>query len=117
MTLDTTEETLSIDTQSQANNVSQNPAQIQMQHNDVEQHLKCTDDLQVSMKFQIGSVEIPFGDLKHLNSGYTFDLQKRLIDQPVSILANDMLFARGELVCIGDFIGVRITQLAEQSAE
>lgn len=114
MPVDTTEEKLNINTDEQANCVQQNSEQIQLQHNNTDMHLSCTDDLQVSMKFQIGSVDIPFRDLKNLGSGYSFNLQKRLVDQPVSILANGMHFATGELVCIGDFIGVRITRLAEK---
>ena len=115
MLLDATEEKPKIQTECGEDSAEKKSGQIQLQHTQANEPLGSANEMRVTLKFQIGSVELPFKDLKQLGSGYSFDLQKRLIDQPVSILANDMLFANGELVCIGDFIGVRITRLSPKS--
>ena len=70
-----------------------------------------TEKLEVNLTFQLGSVDMSFKDLKNINPGYVFELEKRLLDQPISIMANGSLLAEGELVCIGEFIGVRISSI------
>jgi len=65
----------------------------------------------VRLTFSAGGVMLPFEALRRIAPGYVFELGKRLDDQAIAIHANDVPVAVGELVAIGDLIGVRITRM------
>jgi len=69
------------------------------------------ESLPVRLSFHAGSLTLPFGALCDVAPGYVFDLPKRLDDQVITIHANDTPIAVGELVVIGDLVGVRITRM------
>jgi flagellar motor switch/type III secretory pathway protein FliN len=69
------------------------------------------EELPVRLDFRAGNLTVPFGSLCDIAPGYVFDLHKGLDDQVITVHANDMPIAIGELVTIGDLIGVRITRL------
>jgi type III secretion protein Q len=60
--------------------------------------------------FELGRTEVPVAGLETLQAGYVFDLSKPL-SQSVDILANGRRVGSGELVRLGDSIGVRVTRL------
>jgi type III secretion system YscQ/HrcQ family protein len=68
----------------------------------------------VRLSFSAGGVMLPFEALRRIAPGYVFELGKRLDDQAIAIHANDVPIAVGELVAIGDLIGVRITRMLPQ---
>jgi len=70
--------------------------------------------LPVRLSFSAGGVIVPFEALRRIAPGYVFELGKRLNDQAIAIHANDVPIAVGELVAIGDLIGVRITRMLTQ---
>lgn len=65
----------------------------------------------VTLRFTVGRTSIPFGALADVAPGFVFELDKPLDDQVITILANDVPVAHGELVTLGDLIGVRISRL------
>lgn len=67
--------------------------------------------LPVRLTFTAGRLTLPFGDLSNVGPGYVFALDKRLDDQAIVVSANNMPVAVGELVTIGDLVGVRITRM------
>lgn len=67
--------------------------------------------LPVRLTFTAGRVTLPFGTLSDVGPGYVFALDKRLDDQAILVHANDVPIAVGELVTIGDLIGVRIARM------
>lgn len=65
----------------------------------------------VTLRFTVGRTSIPFGALADVAPGFVFELDKPLDDQVITILANDVPVAHGELVTLGDLVGVRISRL------
>ena len=96
-------------------NEDKQACRLHQQPANAEKNFTASDNLEVLLSFQVGHLKLPLKELRQIGPGFTFDLQKRLIDHRVSIFANGMLFATGELVSIGDFIGVRIISLSEAS--
>lgn len=68
-------------------------------------------DLPVRVTAIIGRTRLPIGDLLRSEPGAVLELDRNTGD-PVEILVNDRLIARGEIVTIGDRLGVTITELA-----
>ncbi|MGQ4274904.1 type III secretion system cytoplasmic ring protein SctQ [Terrihabitans sp. B22-R8] len=67
------------------------------------------DDVDIAVTFELGRWSMPLRDLKMLGEGYIFDLG-RPAEGPVDILANGRRIGRGEIVRIGDTLGVRLLE-------
>jgi type III secretion protein Q len=67
-------------------------------------------EVPVHLVFELGRTEIAVADLETLQAGYIFDLGKPL-SQSVDILANGHRVGTGELVRLGESIGVRVSRL------
>ncbi len=67
------------------------------------------------LSVEIGSVSRTMQDLLDLKQGTVIELD-RPIDEPVDILANGTVIARGEVVNAGDHYGVRITEVVDAEA-
>lgn len=65
------------------------------------------DDLPVQLVFDVGQLEINVGQLRTLGAGYTFELPA-VPERLVTIRANAREVGVGELVDLGDKLGVRI---------
>jgi len=65
----------------------------------------------VRVNFSAGRVMLSFETLRKIAPGYVFELNKRLDDSTIAIHVNDSLIAYGELVAIGDLVGVRVTRM------
>lgn len=74
------------------------------------------EDIPVKLLFQIGETHITFGELSRIQAGYTFELGTDL-KKPVLIKANGKKFGRGEMVQVGDRIGVRVLQFENFSKD
>jgi type III secretion protein Q len=68
------------------------------------------DDMPVTVTFDLGQVEVPLGELRRIDEGYTFNLQKPL-DGAVTMRVNGRLVGKGELVEIEGSLGVRVAEL------
>lgn len=69
-------------------------------------------EVPVHLVFELGRTEVAINDLESMDSGYVFDLGKPL-SQSVSILANGRRIGEGELVRVGDSIGIRVVRLVK----
>lgn len=70
--------------------------------------------LPVKLRFTVGHTSVPFGVLADVAPGFVFELDKPLDDQVVTIHVNDVPIAYGELVALGDLLGVRISRMLPQ---
>lgn len=67
--------------------------------------------LPVRLTFSAGQLTLPFAEVADIGAGFVFELGRRLDDQPITVHANEVPIAVGELVVIGDLVGVRITRM------
>lgn len=65
-------------------------------------------NLPVQLAFDIGRIELSIGDLAALQPGYVFSLPAQLEGANVTIRANGRVAGRGEVVAVGDTLGVRV---------
>ena len=65
-------------------------------------------NLPVQLAFDIGRIEISLRDLAELQPGYVFDLPAHLEGANVTIRANGRTAGRGEVVSVGNTLGVRL---------
>ena len=68
------------------------------------------DDIPVKLLFELGRIELSLAEIRQLAPGALVPLQRPLEDS-VDILANGRRIGRGNLVQIGDSLGIRITRL------
>ena len=68
------------------------------------------DDLSVTLCFDVGRPNTTLGELRKLDAGYVFELQRKL-SEAVDIYANGHRIGAGELVRVADSLGVRVTRL------
>lgn len=69
-------------------------------------------NLPVRVAFEIGRVELSVGEIADLQPGYVFALPSLLEGANVTILANGHAAGRGEVVAVGDTLGVRLLSWA-----
>ncbi len=72
------------------------------------------DDVPLTLICQIGSLQMPLGELRELGEGSVLALQHGDA-QRVELMVNGRCVGRGELVAIGDGLGVRLTRFASPS--
>lgn len=65
-------------------------------------------DLPVQLSFDLGTVTLTLGAVAALQPGYVFALPARLEGTNVTVRANGRVAGRGEVVAIGDTLGVRL---------
>lgn len=70
--------------------------------------------IKVDISVVIGATQMPIRQLLKMGRGAVIDLDARH-DEPVWIYANDELIARGEIVLLGDKIGVSISERIRRS--
>jgi type III secretion protein Q len=67
-------------------------------------------DLEVQLTFELGRQTVELEQLRTIAPGYVFALG-RSPDDPVDIVANGRRIGRGEIVRVGDGLGVRLIRL------
>lgn len=80
------------------------------QTQDISKELQRLLDIPLDIEVIIGSTVMPLGNLIQLGPGSVVELD-RGIEDPVDILVNGKLIAKGEMVIVGDKFGVRITEI------
>ena len=70
-------------------------------------------DIPLEIKVELGRARIHIQDLLKLAAGSTVKLVK-LEGEPVDILANDTLIARGEVVVQREKYGIRVTEITSR---
>lgn len=74
-------------------------------------YLPLISTLSVPCQVRIGTVEMSIAELNQLKKGQVLQLKEQ-INEPVAILINNQIIARGELMNCDDFFAVLITELA-----
>ncbi len=67
-------------------------------------------DIQLTATARLGRVEMPVGDILNLGPGSIIELG-HLVDEPIELLINDKLIARGDVVVVDEKFGLRITEV------
>lgn len=65
--------------------------------------------VKVRVAVQIGDTETSLGELLEMKQGGVLTLNQ-LLDQPIDVLVDGHVIARGHLVAVGDHFGVRLTE-------
>jgi len=71
-------------------------------------------DIPVELTVELGRTKLPIHELLKLQPGSAVKLA-RLEGEPVDILANDVLIARGEVVVRNEKYGIRITEITSRA--
>jgi flagellar motor switch protein FliN len=71
-------------------------------------------DVPLDVAVELGRSRLSIQDLLALGPGSVIELDK-IAGEPLDILVNDRLVARGEAVVVNDKFGVRITDIVSQS--
>ena len=71
-------------------------------------------DIPVELTVQLGTTKMLIKDLLQLGQGSVVELEK-LAGEPMEILANHKLIARGEVVVVNEKFGVRLTDIISTS--
>ena len=72
--------------------------------------------LQMNVTVELGRTELTVSDVLGLGPGSVVELD-RLAGEPVDILVNDRLIARGEVVVVDENFGVRVVEVVRRGAE
>ena len=67
-------------------------------------------DVPVTVSMEIGRARISIRNLLQLNQGSVLELD-RLAGEPMDVLVNGTLVARGEVVVVNDKFGIRLTDI------
>ncbi|CAM4394546.1 MAG: hypothetical protein LEGION0403_FIIPPAGN_00792 [Legionella sp.] len=73
-------------------------------------YLGLVGDIQVQCTVRIGTLNLSIAELKELKSGHELRLDQKT-NEPVEILLNDRVIARGELMSHDDHFAVQITEI------
>lgn len=67
-------------------------------------------DVEVDVTVRFGKTEVPLRDVVRFGVGSMIELN-RTVDEPVELLVNNFPLARGEVVVIDGYYGVRLTEI------
>ena len=70
-------------------------------------------DIEMPVSISFGKTQLPMKDVLKLTTGSIIELD-RGISEPVEVLVNHCLIARGEVVVVEGNYGVRIQQIASR---
>ena len=73
------------------------------------------DQLPVELCFEAGSIDVDLEQLSRMQPGFVFELEKPLSERTIRVVANGALIGYGELVVVGDQLGVRLTALCRSA--
>lgn len=80
----------------------------------IDENLSRVLDIPVNMTIELGRTSMIINDLLNVNQGSVIMLEGE-VGEPLNILINGYLIARGEAVVVSDKLGVRITDIITPS--
>lgn len=83
-----------------------------MSHDDYENNISL-DEIPLNVHFDIGEQSISLEEIEQIGVGYTFEVEKKL-PELITLRVSNKKIGHGELVTIGDRMGVRITQINQE---
>lgn len=78
-------------------------------------NLAIVRDIQVTLTVELGRTDMIIQDILELTAGKVIELD-RLAGEPLDILVNGKLLAKGEVVVVDESFGVRITSIIDPPA-
>ncbi|MBC7753143.1 MAG: flagellar motor switch protein FliN [Moraxellaceae bacterium] len=75
-----------------------------------EKNLNLILDIPLRVTVELGRTKMPVNELLNLTQGSVIELSK-LAGEPMEVLVNDKLIARGEAVVVNEKFGVRLTDI------
>lgn len=79
-----------------------------------DRNLKMILDIPLKVTVELGRTKMPVSELLNLTQGSVIELNK-LAGEPMEVLVNEKLIARGEAVVVNEKFGVRLTDIISQS--
>ena len=76
------------------------------------ENLRVLESIDVKLTVEVGGAEIKLRELLRINEGSVIELE-RLAGDPLDILANGTIIAKGEVVMIGERFGIRFTEVVD----
>ncbi len=67
-------------------------------------------DIPLEVTVRLGSAKLPIKELLELGAGSVVELD-RVAGEPLEMLVNDKLVARGEAVVVNEKFGIRLTEI------
>ena len=74
--------------------------------------LRLLENIGVKLTVEVGRAELTIRDLLRLNEGSVIELD-RLAGDPLDVLVNGTLIAKGEVVMVGERCGIRFGQIID----
>jgi flagellar motor switch protein FliN/FliY len=74
--------------------------------------LRALENIEVVMSIEVGRAEVTISELLRLNEGSVVELD-RLAGEPLDILVNGTMIAKGEIVMVGERYGIRFTDIVD----
>ncbi len=74
------------------------------------------EGVNVTLSMELGQTEMTLDEVTEMSDQSLVELDKSVGD-PVDIMINGRPFGRGEVVTVGEYFGVRITDIFENSRE
>jgi len=78
--------------------------------------IELLNDVELNVKIELGRTEMTVDEILRLTSGSVVELDK-LAGDPVDVLVNEQLVARGEVLVVNDNFCVRINEIVKGIAE
>ena len=98
---------------------TQMPEEAQMPAAEVEasspasaENLRVLENIDVMLSVEVGNTELKIRDLLRLNEGSVIELD-RLAGDPLDIMVNGTMIAKGEVVMVGERFGIRFTEIVD----
>lgn len=79
-----------------------------------DRNLRMIMDIPLRVTVELGRTKMPVSELLNLTQGSVIELSK-LAGEPMEVLVNDKLIARGEAVVVNEKFGVRLTDVISTS--
>ena len=76
------------------------------------ENLKVLENIDVKLTVEVGSAELKIRELLRLNEGSVIELD-RLAGDPLDILINGTMIAKGEVVMVGERFGIRFVEIVD----
>ncbi len=80
------------------------------QSSEKDRNLNLILDIPLKVTVELGRTKMPVSELLNLTQGSVIELSK-LAGEPMEVLVNDKLIARGEAVVVNEKFGVRLTDI------
>lgn len=78
-------------------------------------NIELVKDIQVTLTVELGRTDMLIQDILELTPGKVIELD-RLAGEPLDIVVNGKLLAKGEVVVVDENFGVRLTSIVEPAA-